>query len=69
MHPFNEAGRRLQAALISYLMRRKGIDATLREVSPVVDETWAILAEKLLREMQEKVVSQVKLDPKEHTIH
>lgn len=47
LHPFNEAGRRLKAAVISYLLGYKGVDSTLRELPEDVDEWWAELAEEL----------------------
>ena len=31
-HPFNEAGRRLKAALISYQLGLTGVDRTLKEM-------------------------------------
>lgn len=47
LHPFNEAGRRLKAAVISYLVGDKGVDRVLDEVPEHVDEWWAELAEEL----------------------
>jgi len=47
LHPYNEAGRRLKAAVISYLMGYKGVDRTLQELPEDVDEWWAELAEQL----------------------
>ena len=31
LHPYNEAGRRLKAALVSYTMGRAGVDSTLKQ--------------------------------------
>lgn len=47
LHPFNEAGRRLKAAVISYLLGYKGVDRTLQDLPEEVDEWWAQLAEQL----------------------
>lgn len=58
-HPFNEAGRRIKAALMSYLLRRAGVDRTLKELPDDPGEGWAELAEVLLREMQGGVISAV----------
>jgi hypothetical protein len=54
-HPYNEAGRRLKAALISYQLGRKGVDSTLKQMPESAGEGWAEIAEKLLREMAEQV--------------
>ena len=50
-HPFNEAGRRLKAALLSYVMGRPGVDATLNEIPKDVGEGWAEMAKHLIDEM------------------
>lgn len=50
-HPFNEAGRRLKAALISYQLGLTGVDRTLKEMPEVVDDSWAELAQSLLTKM------------------
>jgi hypothetical protein len=50
---YNEAGRRLQAAMISYQMGYKGVDATLKKMPEDADESWAQLAEQILRNMME----------------
>lgn len=50
-NPFNEAGRRILASLVSYQAGRAGVDSTLKQTPAVVDESWAILAEKLLSEL------------------
>jgi hypothetical protein len=49
VHRYNEAGRRLQAAVISFHMGYKGVDATLKTTPEVVDESWAELAAQLIR--------------------
>jgi hypothetical protein len=57
---FEDAGRRVKAAVISYLMRYKGIDRTLKEMG---DEDpggfWSDLAEKLVRGMNTGVVEEL----------
>jgi hypothetical protein len=55
-HPYNEAGRRIKAALVSYQMGMKGVDRTLKEMPEYPGDGWAELAEKLLRGMNERVV-------------
>jgi hypothetical protein len=47
--PYNEAGRRLKAALLSYQFRLKGVDYTLKQLPEDAGEEWAQLAESLLR--------------------
>jgi hypothetical protein len=54
-HPYNDAGRRLKAALVSYQLGRSGVDYTLKQMPELVDESWAELAENLLREMANAV--------------
>jgi hypothetical protein len=51
---YNEAGRRLQAAVISYQMGYKGVDRILKTTPAVVDESWADLARSLIRHMLEQ---------------
>ena len=47
---FEEAGRRIKAAVISYLMSYKGVDRTLKEMGDEdPGEFWSDLAEKLVR--------------------
>jgi hypothetical protein len=54
---FNEAGRRLLAALLSYQMRNKSIDYTLKNYVPeTVGEFWTNEAEMLLRDAQSNTV-------------
>ena len=48
---FNEAGRRLKAALISYQLGKAGVDSTLKKMPDDPGAGWAELAEHLLREM------------------
>ena len=50
-HPFNEAGRRLKAAMISYQLGLAGVDSTLKKLPKIVDDSWAEMAEKLLHGM------------------
>jgi hypothetical protein len=50
-HPYNEAGRRLKAALISYQLGRAGVDYTLKQVPEDVGDDWAELAGSLLQGM------------------
>jgi hypothetical protein len=54
-HPYNEAGRRLKAALISYQLGLKGVDSTLKKMPEIVGEGWAEIAEQLLLDMAEQV--------------
>jgi len=58
-HPYNEAGRKLKAAVVSSLLRLKGVDSTLKEMPEVVDERWAELAEQLMREVNGQVVEKI----------
>jgi hypothetical protein len=58
-HPFNDAGRRLLAALISYNMDCKGVDSTLKTVPEVVDVFWADAAERLLFAMADHLEKQL----------
>jgi hypothetical protein len=50
-HPYNEAGRRIKAALVSFQLGRAGVDRTLKETPEDAGEGWAELAEQLLYEM------------------
>jgi hypothetical protein len=59
VHPFNEAGRRLKAALISYQLGRAGVDRTLKESPEDPGEDWAELAEELLRDMAEQIANRL----------
>jgi hypothetical protein len=58
-HPFNEAGRRLKAALISYQLGLKGVDRTLKEIPEYAGDGWAETAEQLLRGMSDQVVREL----------
>jgi hypothetical protein len=49
--PYNEAGRRIKAALISYSLGLAGVDSTLKRIPEDPGEGWAEVAEQLLREM------------------
>ena len=54
---FEEAGRRIKAAVISYLKRDKGVDRTLKEMGDEdPGEYWSDQAEKLVRTMNTEVV-------------
>ena len=56
VHPFNEAGRMLLAAIKTYRLGNCSIDYTLkRHVPEVVPREWAELAESLLREAAEQM--------------
>lgn len=54
-HPYNEAARRLKAALLSFHLGRAGVDSTLKEVAEDAGEHWAMIAAVLLREMENEV--------------
>lgn len=57
---YEEAGRRVKAAVISYLMRYKGVDRTLKEMGDEdPGDYWSDLAEKLVRGMNAEVVNMV----------
>jgi hypothetical protein len=57
---FEDAGRRVKAAVISYLMGYKGVDRTLKEMGEEdPGEFWSDLAEKLVRGMNAGVVEQL----------
>lgn len=58
-HPYNEAGRRIKAALISYQLGMKGVDRTLKEMPEYAGDGWAELAEKLLRDMTGRVIEEL----------
>jgi hypothetical protein len=51
LHPYNEAGRRLKAALVSYITGRAGVDRTLKETPKDAGAGWGELAEHLVNEM------------------
>jgi hypothetical protein len=60
IHPFNESGRRLLAALMSCQLRLASLDYTLKNYVPeVVNPYWADLAAQLLREMAESIGRQI----------
>ena len=48
LHPFNEPGRRLKAAVVSYIAGYDGVDSTLERVPEDPGEQWAALAEMLI---------------------
>ena len=54
LHPYNEAGRRIKAALLSYQLGRTGVDRTLKEVPENAGEGWSELAKELLIAMNER---------------
>jgi hypothetical protein len=58
-HPYNEAGRRLKAALISYQMGYSGVDDTLKQMPQVAELIWCERAESLLIEMAGQVASRL----------
>jgi hypothetical protein len=63
---FKDAGRKIKAAVISSLMRDKGVDRTLKEMG---DEDpgkfWSDLAEQLMRGMNAGVVEDLFRSKKE----
>ena len=63
LHPYNEAGRRIKAALVSYQLGRAGVDRTLKEVPEDVGEDWAELAKKLLVEMNDRLGKRLSSKP------
>jgi len=50
-HPFNEAGRRIKAAVLSSLTRDKGVDNILEQLPEEVERGWADLGERLVRQL------------------
>jgi hypothetical protein len=58
-HPYNEAGRKLKAAVVSSLMRYKGVDSTLKKMPEEIESYWAGLAEALMRQLQEAVAASI----------
>jgi len=56
VHPYNELGRRLLAAVISYRMGYAGVDRVLKNtVPPKVETSWADLGATLDREIAEAI--------------
>lgn len=55
MHPYNEAGRRLKAAIISYRLGKAGVDSTLKEISNDPGPGWSELAEDFDREIADEI--------------
>ena len=47
-HAYNEAGRRIKAALVSYRLGRAGVDYTLKQMPDIADPFWCELAQQLL---------------------
>ena len=69
-HPYNEAGRRLKAALISYQLGKAGVDSTLKKMPEDAGEGWANVAEQLLRDLAEQVgKSSFRPSPGSGTVH
>jgi hypothetical protein len=68
IHPFKEAGCRLQAAVISYQMGYKGVDSPLKTQPEVVDKSWAELAERLIRGMSQEHADRINPPLKSKTI-
>jgi hypothetical protein len=58
-HSFNEAGRRVKAAVISYQMGDAGVDRALKGIPDDPGEGWAELTESLLRGMQAELVGKL----------
>jgi hypothetical protein len=57
-HPYNEPGRRLKAALISYQLGRKGVDSTLKgDARKCRCRDGGEIAEKLLRGMSDQIAN------------
>jgi hypothetical protein len=53
-HRFNELGRRLFAAVLSYELGLRGLDYTLRTYAPeVIEDFGSELGEQLLRQRQD----------------
>src|SRR3954451_16134128 len=56
-HPYNDLGRRLFTAVLSYHLRLRGLDYTMRAHTPeIVADFWAELGEQLLRREQDRVM-------------
>jgi hypothetical protein len=56
-HPYNDLGRRIFAAVLSYHLRLRSLDYTLRAHTPeIVAHFWGELGEQLLRREQERVM-------------
>ena len=55
-HAYNEAGRRIKAALVSYSLGRAGVDYTLKQMPDIVDLFWCELAQHLLTGMAERIM-------------
>jgi hypothetical protein len=53
--PYNELGRRLLAAVISYRMGYAVVDRTLKTIPETVHSSWAQLGQDLDRAMAESV--------------
>lgn len=59
LHPYNDAGRMLKAAMITSLMGNRSVDRTLQGMPEDVGDGWAELAEQLMRMMQGEVVNRL----------
>jgi glycogen synthase len=59
IHPYNAADRKPKAAVVSSLLRQKGVDCTLKEMPEVVGEEWAELARQLMTEMNAQFVEKI----------
>ena len=57
IHPYNEAGRRIKAALLSYQLGRAGVDRTLKEVPQDAGDEWAELAKELLIALNDRTAN------------
>ena len=61
-HPYNEAGRRLLAAVMSYRLSIR-MDYCLQKYVPEeVDSGWAEMAETLLRGVSSGIASHIRQD-------
>jgi hypothetical protein len=58
-HAYNEAGRRIKAALISYRLGRAGVDYTLKQMPDVIDPFWCELAQHLLTGTAETIMRSI----------
>jgi hypothetical protein len=69
LHPANELGRRIQAALISYQLGRSGVDSTLKTMPEVATQGWPEIGERLLRVMTDTAFPVIPEPPVSKKIH
>jgi hypothetical protein len=63
----HELGRRILAALISYMRGHVGVDRTLNELrAQPIDGRWQELGEQLLRDLVDRAASRKPPTPKRH---